>query len=102
MNVRKILVVEDDESLRRVMQAQLEKVGHKIAVAADAQEALMLLVIGIDNDGVWKRHEGVIEFGDRLGLTLGVIALLAGAKAHDERRGKSPGRRHQRHQDLAI
>src|SRR5690242_9163183 len=43
MNVRKILVVEDDESLRRVMQAQLEKGGHKIAVAADAHEALDVL-----------------------------------------------------------
>src|SRR5437764_9897675 len=43
MAVRKILVVEDDESLRRVMQVQLEKAGHKTAVAADAGQALEVL-----------------------------------------------------------
>src|SRR5947208_5937483 len=43
MRLRKILVVEDDESLRRVMQVQLEKAGHKTAVAADAGQALEVL-----------------------------------------------------------
>src|SRR5947199_9504150 len=43
MRLRKILVVEDDESLRRVMQVQLEKAGHKTAVAADADQALEVL-----------------------------------------------------------
>jgi two-component system NtrC family response regulator len=43
MNTGKILVVEDDESLRRVMQAQLEKVGHKTAAAADVGQALEIL-----------------------------------------------------------
>src|SRR4051794_40535078 len=43
MGTRKILVVEDDESLRRVMQVQLEKAGHKTAVAADAGQALEVL-----------------------------------------------------------
>src|SRR3954447_15239297 len=43
MKVRKILVVEDDESLRRVMQVQLEKAGHKTSAAADADQALEVL-----------------------------------------------------------
>src|SRR3954471_24951512 len=43
MRLRKILVVEDDESLRRVMQVQLEKAGHKTAVAANANQALEVL-----------------------------------------------------------
>jgi DNA-binding NtrC family response regulator len=43
MGARKILVVEDDESLRRVMQVQLEKAGHKTAVAVDALQALEVL-----------------------------------------------------------
>ncbi|HEY7209481.1 MAG TPA: sigma-54 dependent transcriptional regulator [Bryobacteraceae bacterium] len=43
MNSGRILVVEDDESLRRVMQAQLEKAGHKTAVAGDVHHALEVL-----------------------------------------------------------
>jgi two-component system NtrC family response regulator len=43
MRVGKILVVEDDESLRRVMQVQLEKAGYKTAVAGDVPEALEIL-----------------------------------------------------------
>ncbi len=43
MEVGKILVVEDDESLRRVMQAQLEKAGHNAAVAGDVRQALEVL-----------------------------------------------------------
>ena len=38
-----ILVVEDDESLRRVTQAQLERAGHAVTAAADATEALEIL-----------------------------------------------------------
>src|SRR5436305_3853174 len=43
MQVGKVLVVEDDESLRRVMQVQLEKAGHRITVAGDVHEALQVL-----------------------------------------------------------
>jgi DNA-binding NtrC family response regulator len=43
MNAGKILVVEDDESLRRVMQVQLEKAGHKTAVAGDVRQAVEIL-----------------------------------------------------------
>jgi two-component system, NtrC family, response regulator len=43
MNTGRILVVEDDESLRRVTQAQLEKCGYQTAVATDVNEALELL-----------------------------------------------------------
>jgi two-component system NtrC family response regulator len=39
----RILVVEDDESLRRVTQAQLEKCGYETYAAADASEAIVLL-----------------------------------------------------------
>ena len=39
----RVLVVEDDESLRRVTQAQLEKCGYQTAAAADVPEALELL-----------------------------------------------------------
>src|SRR5262249_40352475 len=40
MSFGRILVVEDDESLRRVTQVQLEKCGYVTAVAADVPEAL--------------------------------------------------------------
>ncbi len=43
MNVAKILIVEDDDSLRRVMQVQLENLGHKAAVAPDVPRALEIL-----------------------------------------------------------
>jgi two-component system NtrC family response regulator len=43
MNGTRILVVEDDDSLRQVTQAQLEKCGCETAVAADAAEALAVL-----------------------------------------------------------
>ena len=43
MKAGTILVVEDDESLRRVMQMQLEKAGHKTTVAGDVPQALEIL-----------------------------------------------------------
>ncbi len=43
MGLGRILVVEDDESLRRVTQVQLEKCGYETAVAADVPQALELL-----------------------------------------------------------
>ena len=43
MGLGKILIVEDDESLRRVTEAQLEKAGYEIAVTGDAPHALQSL-----------------------------------------------------------
>lgn len=43
MNIGRIMVVEDDESLKRVTQVQLEKCGYQTSVATDASEALTLL-----------------------------------------------------------
>jgi two-component system NtrC family response regulator len=43
MNTGHILVVEDDESLRRATQAQLERAGYEVSAAADAAEALAIL-----------------------------------------------------------
>jgi two-component system NtrC family response regulator len=43
MSFGRILVVEDDESLRRVTQAQLENCGYDTSVAADVPEALKVL-----------------------------------------------------------
>jgi DNA-binding NtrC family response regulator len=43
MSFGRILVVEDDESLRRVTQAQLEKYGYETAAASDVPEALEIL-----------------------------------------------------------
>jgi two-component system NtrC family response regulator len=39
----RILVVDDDESLRRVTQVRLQKAGYEVATAADGQQALALL-----------------------------------------------------------
>src|SRR5215831_7033710 len=39
----RILVIEDDDALRRVMQAQLTKEGYETASAPDAQTALEIL-----------------------------------------------------------
>ncbi|MCS7314790.1 MAG: sigma-54 dependent transcriptional regulator [Bryobacterales bacterium] len=39
----RILLVEDDESLRRVTQVQLEQSGYEVTTASDAREALALL-----------------------------------------------------------
>ena len=43
MNRGRILVVDDDESLRRVMQVQLEDLGYDVATAADGASALEAL-----------------------------------------------------------
>ena len=43
MNRRRVLVVDDDESLRRVTQVQLEQAGCETKVAANGAEALALL-----------------------------------------------------------
>jgi two-component system NtrC family response regulator len=43
MRQGRILVVEDDDTLRRVTQMHLEKKGYSIAAAADATEALRIL-----------------------------------------------------------
>ena len=43
MSRRRVLVVDDDESLRRVTQVQLEQAGCDTKVAADGAEALALL-----------------------------------------------------------
>ena len=43
MTGRRILVVEDDESLRRVTQAQLEQAGYRVSTAADGCAALEVL-----------------------------------------------------------
>ena len=38
-----LLVVDDDSTIREIMQLMLESVGHRVAVAADGQEAIALL-----------------------------------------------------------
>jgi two-component system NtrC family response regulator len=43
MSMGRILVVDDDESLRRVTQAQLRRSGHDTSAAADVSEALGIL-----------------------------------------------------------
>jgi DNA-binding NtrC family response regulator len=43
MNTSRILVVDDDESLRRVLQVQLEQDGYAVISAASAQQAFSLL-----------------------------------------------------------
>jgi two-component system response regulator AtoC len=43
MTKGRILVVDDDPSLRRVLQVQLEQEGYEIAVAASAQQTLSVL-----------------------------------------------------------
>lgn len=43
MTGNKILVVEDDDSLRRVMQCQLEQRGYEVFTASDGSKALALL-----------------------------------------------------------
>jgi DNA-binding NtrC family response regulator len=39
----RILVVDDEESLRRVLQVQLENKGYLVSLAAEAQQALSIL-----------------------------------------------------------
>jgi two-component system NtrC family response regulator len=43
MTKNRILVVDDDESLRRVMEVQLEQEGYSVASAASAQQTLTML-----------------------------------------------------------
>jgi two-component system, NtrC family, response regulator len=42
MSLGKILLVDDDESVRRVLQLQLEEAGYSVVTACDVQEALEL------------------------------------------------------------
>lgn len=43
MSKKRILVVDDDESLRRVMQMQLEEAGYEVITACQGQDALALM-----------------------------------------------------------
>ena len=43
MNDPRILVVDDDDSLRRVLQVQLEQIGYSVSVAPNGAEALSML-----------------------------------------------------------
>src|SRR5689334_14495838 len=43
MNRRTILVVDDDESVRDVVQMQLEELGYQVLTAASAREGLSLV-----------------------------------------------------------
>jgi two-component system NtrC family response regulator len=43
MSAERILLVEDDESLRRVTHAQLERIGYETSVAEDVSQALDIL-----------------------------------------------------------
>src|SRR5581483_2674672 len=43
LSQRRILVVDDDESLRRVTQVQLQQSGYDVAAACDGSEALSAL-----------------------------------------------------------
>src|SRR6476659_2203349 len=43
MTRRRILVADDDESLRRVMQMELEELGYNVLTAADGSSALRRL-----------------------------------------------------------
>lgn len=43
MNTKQILLVDDDESLRRVMQIQLEEAGYTVDAVSDAESALKAL-----------------------------------------------------------
>ena len=47
MSRGRILVVDDDESLRRVMQVQLEDLGYDVATAADGDSALRSLQLSV-------------------------------------------------------
>jgi two-component system NtrC family response regulator len=49
MRKRRILVVDDDESLRRVTQVQLEEEGYTVTTAASAEEALAFLSANSEN-----------------------------------------------------
>ena len=43
MTQGRILIVDDDASLRRVLQVQLEQDGYQVTAAASAQQALSIL-----------------------------------------------------------
>ena len=43
MKLRRILVVDDDSSLRRVMKMQLEEAGYEVSLASDGDEAWAML-----------------------------------------------------------
>jgi len=43
MRRRRILVVDDDESLRRVTQLQLQEAGYEVLTAPNGEQALLLV-----------------------------------------------------------
>jgi OmpR family response regulator RpaB len=47
MNKHKIMIVEDDQFLRKIYQTKLEKEGHEVMVASNGEEALTVLETGI-------------------------------------------------------
>ena len=86
MSGARVLVVEDDAAIRRLLQAALARAGHSASVAATAREALALVDI--------ERPEAVLlDLGlpDRDGLELiqlvkarGAVVLVVSARADTE------------------
>lgn len=52
----RILVVDDDDAIRRVLRALFERAGHEVVVAASADDALAMVA-----DGAEGRPEAVVS-----------------------------------------
>ncbi|MDT8344639.1 MAG: response regulator [Thermohalobaculum sp.] len=78
----KILVVDDDDSLRRVLEYNMAEEGHEVATAASGEEALQALERTGFDAVVTERATGArAEFRDADGIF--AAAALALCRCHD-------------------
>jgi DNA-binding response OmpR family regulator len=97
--VARVLVVDDDAAIRRLLELNFELEGHDVLAASDGQEALEALrsdsvdvaVVDIAMpklDG-WQLRQAML--GDEDLADIPVIFLSAGTRDEDTRRGRELG-----------
>lgn len=82
----RILVVDDEDSLRRLLKAVLERAGHEVTTASDGVEAVRLVDAGpfdlVVTDLIMPEMEGIatIQQLRRLAPDMKIIAMSGGGR----------------------
>jgi len=99
MKEKKVLIVEDEEMIRRLLKDVLEKVGYKIIIAGDGEQGVQLaskekpdLILMDVQMPIKNGLEATKEIkGNPLTNNIPVVALTALAMKGDEERVRAAG-----------
>ncbi|TET67432.1 MAG: response regulator [Dehalococcoidia bacterium] len=99
MKEKKVLIVEDEETIRRLFKDVLEKVGYKIIIAGDGEQGVQLaskekpdLILMDVQMPIKNGLEATKEIkGNPLTNNIPVVALTALAMKGDEERVRAAG-----------